>query len=129
MAGENKLEKIVESLSGLTLLESSELVKTLEEKWGVSAVAMAAAAPAAASSESGDAEEKSEFDVVLVKGDDTKKMPIIKALRAAVTGLGLKEAKEMAEGSNVVVKSGVSKKEAEDLKKALGEAGAEIKLT
>jgi len=123
------LDQIVESLSGLTLLESSELVKILEEKWGVSATAVAAAAPAAASSESGDVEEKSEFDVVLVKGNDAKKMDIIKAVRATVSGLGLKEAKEMAEGSNVVIKSGLSKKDAEDLKKTLEGFGAEIKLS
>jgi large subunit ribosomal protein L7/L12 len=128
MATETKLNKIIEELSGLTLLESSELVKALEEKWGVSAAATAVAA--AAPAEAADAaEEKSEFDVVLVKGDDTKKMALIKALRAAVSGLGLKEAKDMAESANVVVKAGVDKKAAEELKKALEEAGATIKLS
>jgi large subunit ribosomal protein L7/L12 len=126
-----KLDQIVKSLDSLTLLESSEIVKALEEKWGVSAAAVpvsAATSSASTAADSGDDEEKSEFDVVLVKGDDGKKMQTIKALRAAVSGLGLKEAKEMAEGSNVTIKSGVSKKDAEDLKKALEELGAEVKL-
>jgi len=124
-----KVDQIVENLSGLTLLESSKLVKALEEKWGGSASAVAMAAPSAAASDSDAAEEKSEFDVVLVKGNDAKKMQVIKVLRAAVSGLGLKEAKEMAEGSNVVIKSGISKEDAGNLKKSLDEVGAESKIS
>ena len=90
---------------------------------------MAMAAPSAAASDSDAAEEKSEFDVVLVKGNDAKKMQVIKVLRAAVSGLGLKEAKEMAEGSNVVIKSGISKEDAGNLKKSLDEVGAESKIS
>lgn len=123
----SKLDPIIENLSGLTLQECAELVGLLEEKWGVSAAAVAAG-PAASAGDADGAEEKTEFDVILVKGDASKKMQIIKALRAAVSGLGLKEAKEMAEGSDVVVKSGVSKQDAESLKKSLEESGAEIKL-
>lgn len=120
-----KLNEITQRLNELTLLEASELVKSLEEKWGVSASAVSVAAPSEVAGAEA-AEEKTEFDVVLVKGSE-KKMDLIKALRS-VTTLGLKEAKEMAESSDVVVKSGVSKKDAEDTKKILEGAGAEVKL-
>ncbi|MFD1696802.1 50S ribosomal protein L7/L12 [Roseibium aestuarii] len=119
------LEKLVEELSALTVMEAAELSKLLEEKWGVSAaapvaVAAAAAAPAAA------VEEQTEFDVVLADAGD-KKINVIKEVRA-ITGLGLKEAKELVEGAPKVVKEQVSKAEAEDLKKKLEEAGAKIEL-
>ena len=119
------LNKLVEDLSALTVMEAAELSKMLEEKWGVSAaapvaVAAAAAAPAAA------VEEQTEFDVVLADAGD-KKINVIKEVRA-ITGLGLKEAKELVEGAPKVVKEQVSKAEAEDLKKKLEEAGAKVEL-
>jgi large subunit ribosomal protein L7/L12 len=120
-----KLEKIVEELSGLTVIEAAELSKMLEEKWGVSAaapVAMAAAAgPAAAA-----AEEQTEFTVVLAKAGD-KKIEVIKEVRA-ITGLGLKEAKDLVEGAPKDVKAGVSKADAEKFKKQLEAAGAAVEL-
>jgi large subunit ribosomal protein L7/L12 len=122
---EQKLKDISLEISKLTLLEASELVKMLEETLGVSAAApmmMAAAAPAAVEKE----EEKTEFDVVLVSGGPNK-INVIKEVRA-VTGLALKEAKEAAEGSNVVLKTGISKKDAEAAKKQLEAVGAEVKL-
>ena len=121
------LSKIVDELSGLTVLEAAELSKMLEEKWGVSAaapVAVAAAAPGGAPAEA--AEEKTEFDVVLAAAGD-KKINVIKEVRA-VTGLGLKEAKDLVEGAPKAVKEGVSKAEAEDIKKKLEEAGAKVEL-
>ncbi|WP_310619386.1 50S ribosomal protein L7/L12 [Flexibacterium corallicola] len=117
------LEKIVEELSTLTVMEAAELSKLLEDKWGVSAaapVAAAAAAPAAA------VEEKTEFDVVLADAG-AKKINVIKEVRA-ITGLGLKEAKELVEGAPKAVKEGVDKAEAEELKKKLEEAGAKVEL-
>ena len=121
------LEKIVEDLSALSVMEAAELSKMLEEKWGVSAAApaMAMAMPAGG----GDAapqEEQTEFDVILESAGD-KKINVIKEVRG-ITGLGLKEAKEMVEGAPVAVKEGVEKAEAEDVKKQLEEAGAEVEV-
>lgn len=117
------LAKIVEDLSALTVLEAAELSKLLEEKWGVSAaapVAVAAAAGPAAAAE----EEKTEFDVVLVDAG-ANKINVIKEVRA-ITGLGLKEAKDLVEGAPKAVKEAVSKAEAADLKKKLEDAGAKV---
>ena len=125
MASE-KITNILEEIKALTILELADLVKAVEEEFGVSAaapvgvVAVAGAAPAAA------AEEKTEFDVIL-KGFGAKKLDVIKAVRE-ITGLGLKEAKEMVEGAPKTVKEGVSKDEAESLKKTLEEAGAEVEV-
>ena len=119
------LEKLVDELSNLTVLEAAELSKMLEEKWGVSAaapVAVAGAAPAAAAA----AEEKTEFDVILASAGE-KKINVIKEVRG-ITGLGLKEAKELVEGAPKPVKEGVDKDEAEKLKKQLEEAGATVEL-
>jgi len=119
------LAKIVEDLSNLTVLEAAELSKMLEEKWGVSAaapVAVAAAAGAAAPA----AEEKTEFDVILVAGG-AQKINVIKEVRG-ITGLGLKEAKDLVEGAPKPVKEGVSKDEAEKLKAQLEKAGAKVEL-
>ncbi|WP_019223784.1 50S ribosomal protein L7/L12 [Bartonella rattaustraliani] len=119
------LAKIVEDLSNLTLLEAAELSKLLEEKWGVSAaapVAVAAVAGAAASA----VEEKTEFDVVLVEGG-AQKINVIKEVRA-ITGLGLKEAKDLVEGAPKPIKEGASKEEAEKIKSQLEAAGAKVEL-
>ncbi|ABM44614.1 50S ribosomal protein L7/L12 [Bartonella bacilliformis] len=119
------LAKIVEDLSNLTVLEAAELSKLLEEKWGVSAaapVAVAAVGSAAAPA----AEEKTEFDVVLVDGG-AQKINVIKEVRA-LTGLGLKEAKDLVEGAPKPIKEGVSKDEAEKIKAQLEAAGAKIEL-
>jgi large subunit ribosomal protein L7/L12 len=119
------LAKIAEDLSALTVLEAAELSKMLEEKWGVSAaapVAVAAAGGAAAAP----AEEKTEFTVMLVAAGD-KKIEVIKEVRA-ITGLGLKEAKDLVEGAPKAVKEGVNKKDAEDMKKKLEAAGAKVEL-
>ena len=123
------LEQIVEDLSNLTVLEAAELSKLLEEKWGVSAaapVAVAAAAAPGAGAEAAAAEEKDEFDVVLATVGD-KKINVIKEVRA-ITGLGLKEAKDLVESAPKPVKEGVGKDEAEELKKKLEEAGATVEL-
>jgi len=120
------LAKLVDELSALTVLEAAELSKLLEEKWGVSAaapVAVAAAAPGAAAPA---AEEKTEFDVVLTEAGD-KKINVIKEVRA-ITGLGLKEAKDLVEGAPKTVKEGASKDEAEKIKKVLEEAGAKVQV-
>ncbi len=117
------LNKIVDELSALTILEAAELSKMLEEKWGVSAaapVAVAAAGGAAA------AEEKTEFDVILVEGG-ANKINAIKEVRT-ITGLGLKEAKDLVEGAPKELKKGVSKEEAEKIKKQLEAAGAKVEL-
>tara|TARA_R110002050_G_scaffold97627_1_gene202891 strand:+ start:141 stop:521 length:381 start_codon:yes stop_codon:yes gene_type:complete len=122
------LEQLVEDLSGLTVLEAAELSKMLEEKWGVSAaapVAVAAAAPGAGAGAEA-AEEKDEFDVVLAAAGE-KKINVIKEVRT-ITGLGLKEAKDLVEGAPKPVKEGVKKDEAEALKKQLEEAGATVEL-
>ena len=122
------LAKIVEELSGLTVLEAAELSKMLEEKWGVSAAAaVAVAAPGAAAAGAAPAEEKTEFDVELTDAGD-KKINVIKEVRALVPDLGLKEAKELVDGAPKMVKSGVSKEEAEKFKKQLEAAGAKVTI-
>ena len=121
------LAKLVDELSALTVLEAAELSKLLEEKWGVSAaapVAVAAAAPAAAAGPA--AEAQTEFTVTLVGGGD-KKINVIKEVRA-ITGLGLKEAKDLVEGAPKVVKENVSKDEADKIKKVLEENGATVEV-
>ena len=123
------LEKIAEELSSLTVLEAADLAKLLEEKWGVSAaapVAVAAAAPGGAAGGGEAAEEKTEFDVVLAAIGE-KKINVIKEVRA-MTGLGLKEAKDLVESAPKAVKEGVTKDEAEDLKKTLEGVGATVEL-
>ena len=123
----SKIEKLVEDLSGLTVLEAADLAKLLEEKWGVSAaapVAVAAAAPGAAAA--APAAEKTEFTVVLADAGD-KKINVIKEIRA-ITGLGLKEAKDLVEGAPKEVKADVSKDEAAKIKKQLEDAGAKVEL-
>jgi len=121
------LSKIVEDLSALTVLEAAELAKMLEEKWGVSAAAAVAVAAAPAGGGAAEAvEEKTEFDVVLVDAGD-KKINVIKEVRA-VTGLGLKEAKDLVEAGGKVVKEAAPKDEAEAIKKKLEEAGAKVEL-
>ena len=119
------LNKIIDELSKLTVVEAAELSKQLEEKWGVTAAA-AEAAPAAAAAGGAPAEEKSEFTVVLASAGD-KKINVIKEVRA-VTALGLKEAKDLVEGAPKEIKSGVSKKDAEEMKKKLEAAGAKVEL-
>ena len=119
------LNKIIEDLSSLTVVEAAELSKQLEEKWGVSAAAAVAAAPAAAGG-AAPAEEKSEFTVMLSSAGD-KKINVIKEIRA-VTSLGLKEAKDLVEGAPKEVKSGVNKKEADEIKAKLEAAGAKVEL-
>ena len=123
-----ELQTIADQLDGLTLLQASKLVKALEDKWGVSAAAPAAVAMAApAGGAGGDAaEEKTEFDVVLKAAGD-KKIQVIKEVRA-ITGLGLKEAKEIVDSAPKAVKEGVSKDEAEEMKKQLEAAGASVEL-
>ena len=116
------LNKIIDELSKLTVVEAAELSKQLEEKWGVSAAAPVAAAPAAATP----VEEKSEFTVFLTSAGD-KKINVIKEVRA-FTGLGLKEAKDLVEAAPKEVKTGVAKKDAEEAKKKLEAAGAKIEL-
>jgi len=122
------LEKIVEDLSSLTVLEAADLAKMLEEKWGVSAAAAVAvaAAPGAGGGAAAPAEEQTEFTVVLAAAGD-KKIEVIKEVRA-ITGLGLKEAKDLVEGAPKPVKEGVAKDEAEKLKAQLEKAGAKVEL-
>jgi large subunit ribosomal protein L7/L12 len=121
------LEKIVEELSALTVMEAAELSKMLEEKWGVSAAAPVAVAAAAGGDAGGAAaEEQTEFDVILTDAG-AKKINVIKEVRA-ITGLGLKEAKDLVEGAPKTVKEAVAKDEAEELKKKLEEAGAKVEL-
>lgn len=121
------LNKIVDDLSALTVLEAAELSKLLEEKWGVSAAAaVAVAGPAAAAAAGPAAEEQSEFDVILT-GDGGKKINVIKEVRA-ITGLGLGEAKALVEGAPKAVKEGVNKEEAEKIKKQIEEAGGTVEL-
>ena len=121
------LNKIVEDLSSLTVLEAAELSKLLEEKWGVSAAApvAVAAAPAAGGGEAS-AEEKTEFDIELSESGSNK-IAVIKEVRT-ITGLGLKEAKDLVEGAPKPLKEGVKKEEAEEMKKALEAAGAKVTL-
>ena len=121
-------EQVIEWLSGQTVLEIAGLVKDLEEKWGVSAAAPVAiaAAPAGGGEAAAAAEEKTEFDVILANAGD-KKINVIKEVRG-ITGLGLKEAKELVESAPKAVKEGASKEEAEEIKKKLEEAGAKVEL-
>ncbi|MBD1161181.1 50S ribosomal protein L7/L12 [Pelagibacterales bacterium SAG-MED15] len=119
------LNKIIEDLSSLTVVEAAELSKQLEEKWGVTAAAAVAATPAAAAG-GAPAEEKSEFTIVLASAGD-KKINVIKEIRA-VTSLGLKEAKDLVEGAPKEVKSGANKKEADEIKAKLEAAGAKVEL-
>ncbi|MDX5331919.1 MAG: 50S ribosomal protein L7/L12 [Pseudomonadota bacterium] len=124
------LEKLVEDLSALTVLEAAELSKMLEEKWGVSAAApvAVAAAPAAGGGEAAAAaEEQTEFTVVLAAGGD-KKINVIKEVRGVRPDLGLKEAKDLVEGAPQNIKENVSKQEAEEIKKKLEEAGATVQI-
>ena len=122
-----QLDKIVEQLSELTVIEAAELSKMLEEKWGVSAAApVAAAAVAGMGAEAAPAEEQTEFEVILAAAGD-KKIEVIMEVRA-ITGLGLKEAKDLVEGAPKTVKDAVSKSEAEEIKKKLEAAGAKVEL-
>ena len=120
------LNKIIDELSKLTVVEAADLSKQLEEKWGVTAAAAAAPAAAGGAAPGAPAEEKDEFTVVLASAGD-KKINVIKEVRA-VTTLGLKEAKDLVEGAPKEIKSGVSKKEAEEMKKKLEAAGAKVDL-
>ena len=123
----SKLEKLVDELSGLTVIEAAELSKLLEDKWGVSAAAPVAVAAAAGGAAAGAAaEEKTEFTVLLAKAGD-KKIEVIKEVRA-ITGLGLKEAKDLVEGAPKTVKDAVSKADAEKFKKQLEAAGAAVEI-
>ena len=119
------LNKIIDELSTLTVVEAAELSKQLEEKWGVTAAAPVAAAPAGGAAAPA-AEEKSEFSLFLAAAGD-KKINVIKEVRA-ITGLGLKEAKDLVEGAPKEIKSGVAKKDAEEFKKKLEAAGAKVEL-
>jgi len=124
-----KMNEIIDTLSGLTILEVSQLVKSLEEKWGVSAaapVAVAAVGAGPAAAGAAPAAEKDEFNVIL-KGAGDKKIQVIKVVRE-LTGLGLKEAKDLVDGAPKPVKEGVAKAEAEDMKKKLEEAGGTVEL-
>ena len=124
------LEKIVEDLSSLTVLEAAELSKLLEEKWGVSAaapMAMAAAPGAAAAAPAEAVEEQTEFTVILTGGGE-KKINVIKEVRSVRSDLGLKEAKDLVEGAPQNVKENISKQEAEEIKKKLEEAGASVQI-
>jgi len=123
------INTIVENLSSLTVLEVADLVKQLEEKWGVSAaapVAVAAAGPAGAGA-AAPAEEKTSFDIIL-KEAGTNKIGVIKEVRAAVPGLGLAEAKALVEGAPKTLKEGATKEEAEDIKKKIEAAGAKVEI-
>ena len=117
------IEKLIEELSALSIIEASELVKSLEEKWGISAASFAAAPGAAAGAA---AEEKTEFNVILVSGGD-KKLEAIKVVRE-ITGLGLKEAKDLVEGAPKPVKEGVDKKTADEIKVKLEAIGAKVEI-
>lgn len=121
------LEKIVDDLSALTVIEAADLAKRLEEKWGVSAAAAVAVAAAPAAGGAAAAEEKTEFNVILAEAPADKKLNIIKEVRA-ITNLGLGEAKALVEGAPKAVKEGVNKEEAEKIKKKLEEAGAKVKV-
>ena len=122
----SKIEKLVEDLSSLTVLEAADLAKLLEEKWGVSAAAPVAMAAAPAAAAAAPAAEKTEFTVVLTDAGD-KKINVIKEVRA-ITGLGLKEAKDLVEGAPKEVKADVNKDEAAKIKKQLEDAGAKVEL-
>ena len=120
------LNKIIEDLSSLTVVEAAELSKQLEEKWGVTAATAVAAAPVAGAPGAAPAEEKDEFTIMLTAAGD-KKINVIKEVRA-ITALGLKEAKDLVEGAPKEVKAGVNKKEAEEIKQKLEAAGAKVEL-
>ena len=120
------LNKIIEDLSSLSVIEAAELSKLLEEKWGVSAAAPVAAAPAAAGGGDAPAEEKTDFDVILSEAGGNK-IAVIKEVRT-ITALGLKEAKDLVEGAPKPLKQGVPKAEAEEMKKSLEAAGAKVEL-
>ena len=120
------LAKLVDELSALTIMEAADLAKMLEEKWGVSAAAAVAVAGAPAAGGAAGAEEKTEFDVVLAEAG-ANKINVIKEVRA-ITGLGLKEAKDLVDGAPKTIKEGVAKAEAEEMKKKLEEAGAKVEL-
>ena len=122
----SKIEKLVEDLSALTVLEAADLAKLLEDKWGVSAAAPVAAAAAPAAAGAAPAAEKTEFTVILADAGD-KKINVIKEVRA-ITGLGLKEAKDLVEGAPKEVKAGVNKEEADKIKKMLEEQGAAVEV-
>src|ERR1700691_6227245 len=122
----SKIEKLVEDLSSLTVLEAADLAKLLEEKWGVSAAAPMAMAASPAAAAAAPAVEKTEFTVILLEAGD-KKINVIKEVRA-ITGLGLKEAKDLVEGAPKEVKVDVSKDEAAKIKKQLEDAGAKVEL-
>ena len=122
-----EINDIVSEIESLNLIQASELVKALEEKFGVTAAApVAAAAPGAGAAAA--VEEKTEFDVVLTGFDAAKKVAVIKAVREVVSGLGLKEAKDMVEGAPKTLKEAVSKDEAEEIKKKLTEAGGTVEI-
>jgi len=122
------LQKIVDDLSSLTVLEAAELAKLLEEKWGVSAAAaVAVAGPAGGGAAAAPAEEKTEFTVILKEYPADKKVGVIKVVRE-LTGLGLKEAKDLVEGVPGTVKEGVNKADSDNMKKKLEEAGAKVEI-
>lgn len=124
------LDTIADQLSGLTVIEAADLVKKLEEKWGVSAaapVAVAAAGPAAAGGDAAPAEEKTEFDVILTEVGSNK-IAVIKEVRGAVSGLGLADAKALVESAPKPIKEGATKEEAEEIKKKLEAAGAKVEV-
>jgi len=120
-------DDVLNAIANMTVLEVSELIKAMEEKFGVTAAAPVAAAAAAPAAAVEAAEEQTEFDVILAKIDDTKKIPVIKEVRA-ITGLGLKEAKDLVEGAPQKVKEGVTKEEAKALKEKLEAAGAVVEI-
>jgi len=122
-----EINEIVSAIENLTLIQASELVKALEEKFGVTAAAPVAAAAGGAAPAAA-AEEKTEFDVVLTGFDAAKKVAVIKAVREVVSGLGLKEAKDMVEGAPKTLKEGASKEEAEAIKKKMADAGATVEI-
>jgi len=124
------LEKLIDELSQLSVMEAADLVKQLEEKWGVSAAAPVAVAAAGGGDAGGDAaaEEKSEYDVILASVPGDKKIPVIKAIREVKAGLGLADAKKVAESAPAPLLEGVSKEEAEEAKKKLEAAGATAEL-
>jgi large subunit ribosomal protein L7/L12 len=119
--------QVIEFLSNLTVMQAADLVKELEEKWGVQAASAVAVAAGPAAAAAAPVEEKTEFDVIL-KGFGDKKIDVIKAIRVVIPGLGLKEAKTLVESAPVAVKEAVSKDEAAALQKALVEAGAEVEI-
>ena len=126
MSEENKMEEVVSYIENLTVLELSKLVKTLEERLGVSAAAPVAVAAAPAAAAAAPAEEKTEFDVILASFGDNK-IGVIKEVRA-ITGLGLKEAKDLVEGAPKAIKEGASKEEADKIKEQLEKAGAKVEV-